>query len=418
MKQYLEQTCPNCHRSLRVRTEYLGKRIVCRYCQLTFTPEAPAVPAGDAQVTALQEELQQARAERDRLARAHAEAAAAHEQTRQGHDTARAQWEAERQALLAEWDQKHQAHAAEAGRLQEELAGVRRQHEEERTALHDEAAGWREQYEALTAQIDVLTRDLERLSAQNQEMEQALRGELERLSQAVEKTGRERDELAEQADALRAEAERLEEELRQSRDELAARATEPEIIAEPEEDVSGVQEQLQSAQREAERLRAVVAELEERAGQVAEVDAELRAARTENEQLRQKVTTLPEAQAADGGEAERQRLTEQVRALEAELEKQHEAAAMALHQALETACSDASWRLSGGYAPVEEQAAPAAAQQQRWQEQVQALQQEFARERAVLQNELQRLWQENNQLRQWLGSCGVQFLQVPVPPNK
>jgi hypothetical protein len=480
VKQYIEQSCPNCHRSLRVRTEYVGKRIVCRHCQMTFTPAVPlaepAPPPADERLARLEEELRQTRDERDQLTQAraadavtmaelqarigdlqrtHDERVTAHEEAVRVHEASRGQWEADRHGLLAEWDQKHQSHAEEAGRLHEQLAGVRRQLDEERTTLQDEAIGWREQYQAVVGHIDVLTRDVERLSGEHQETEQTLRTELGRLSQAVEESrqqgataaggreelaarvqelqaeaerlggvaeearqqaeaaAREREEFAEQASDLRAEAEHLEQELQQARTELALQA------AEPKEDVAGLHQQLQAAQREAERLRAVVAEVEERAGQVAEVDAELRAAQAENGRLRQELAAAQQAKGTDTGDAGRQELAEQVRVLHAELEKQRQATATALQHALETACTDASWRLSGGYAPVEDASTAAAQQQQqqRMQQQVEAMQQDFAREKAALQNELQRLWQENNQLRQWLGSCGVQFMQVPAPPK-
>ncbi|MEX0866171.1 MAG: hypothetical protein WD030_02365 [Pirellulales bacterium] len=33
---YYSQECPTCGRNLRIRVEYLGKRVVCQHCQAKF----------------------------------------------------------------------------------------------------------------------------------------------------------------------------------------------------------------------------------------------------------------------------------------------------------------------------------------------------------------------------------------------
>ena len=45
MKTYLEIPCPKCQRKLRIPTEYLSKRLACKYCEHVFTPDAKAAAA-------------------------------------------------------------------------------------------------------------------------------------------------------------------------------------------------------------------------------------------------------------------------------------------------------------------------------------------------------------------------------------
>lgn len=39
---YFFQGCPTCGRRLRIRVEYLGKRVVCQHCQGSFVASDPA----------------------------------------------------------------------------------------------------------------------------------------------------------------------------------------------------------------------------------------------------------------------------------------------------------------------------------------------------------------------------------------
>jgi ribosomal protein L37AE/L43A len=41
VSQYTQVPCPSCQRSLRVRKEYSGKVIACRYCDHAFYPKLP-----------------------------------------------------------------------------------------------------------------------------------------------------------------------------------------------------------------------------------------------------------------------------------------------------------------------------------------------------------------------------------------
>src|SRR5215475_1411024 len=42
VKTYIDLSCPNCQRLLRVRTEYAGKRIACKHCSHAFVAGVPA----------------------------------------------------------------------------------------------------------------------------------------------------------------------------------------------------------------------------------------------------------------------------------------------------------------------------------------------------------------------------------------
>jgi recombinational DNA repair protein (RecF pathway) len=46
---YFVQECPTCGRSLQIRVEYLGRRMVCEHCHGRFTARDPANAGLDAQ---------------------------------------------------------------------------------------------------------------------------------------------------------------------------------------------------------------------------------------------------------------------------------------------------------------------------------------------------------------------------------
>ena len=49
---FFVQECPTCGRSLRVRVEYLGKRLICQHCRgslMAHGPGGPHLPADDRQ---------------------------------------------------------------------------------------------------------------------------------------------------------------------------------------------------------------------------------------------------------------------------------------------------------------------------------------------------------------------------------
>lgn len=46
---YFIQECPTCGRSLQIRVEYLGRRLVCEHCHGRFTARDPANAVLDTQ---------------------------------------------------------------------------------------------------------------------------------------------------------------------------------------------------------------------------------------------------------------------------------------------------------------------------------------------------------------------------------
>ena len=56
MVQYIDSACPNCNKSVRIRTEYIGKRLVCTSCSHKFPATAPdgysppTAPTSDAEL--------------------------------------------------------------------------------------------------------------------------------------------------------------------------------------------------------------------------------------------------------------------------------------------------------------------------------------------------------------------------------
>jgi serine/threonine-protein kinase len=70
--QYVETPCPHCRRNLRVRVEYIGQWVCCKYCNREFRPHRDEVSPPAAALpseAALRAELEATRAERDRLRR-------------------------------------------------------------------------------------------------------------------------------------------------------------------------------------------------------------------------------------------------------------------------------------------------------------------------------------------------------------
>ena len=45
---YFAQECPTCGRQLRIRVEYLGKRVACQHCQGTFVAAEASTLRGEA----------------------------------------------------------------------------------------------------------------------------------------------------------------------------------------------------------------------------------------------------------------------------------------------------------------------------------------------------------------------------------
>jgi len=53
---YFIQECPTCGRTLQIRVEYLGKRVVCQHCHAKFEacdPESAAYPPSESGISLL-----------------------------------------------------------------------------------------------------------------------------------------------------------------------------------------------------------------------------------------------------------------------------------------------------------------------------------------------------------------------------
>jgi chromosome segregation ATPase len=364
-----------------------------------------------AAVARLQEEMTESR-------RATETAIQAHEQSKEQH---RQQAEAAGQAH-AGLEEQIAGFRAELARLEQEQAATHQQHEEALRARDESAVGQREAEQSLRTEVarlqEGLTESRGATDAATQahaglkEQAAALRAEVARLQEeltesrgATETATQAHAGLNEQVAALHAELARLEQE--QQADVLEVVEEVPALADDSE--LLQAREELAAAHRESQRHREVVAALEERAGHVAEADADLRAARSEIQRLRGDLAAAVfRCEQIDSLSAERQQLIQHIRALQAEVEKQRQAAAGANQATVATTAVAVAGQGEHG-------SAEAGAQLQRWQQHLDAVQQEFAKERAMLQHEVNRLWQENNQLRQWLGSCGVQFLNVSAP---
>jgi hypothetical protein len=180
--RYVELPCRNCQRLLRVRTEYVGRRIACKYCRNVFRPEAedgqllplavrlaapPRPGAAGQRLAQLEADLQQVRGE---LAARSADHAAAVQ------DAERARAEA---ARLAEEVQAVHGGASAAADLRTELAAASREAEHLRTqvaelearadqapALADELHQARERAAQLEAELTASTAAGQRLTEQ------------------------------------------------------------------------------------------------------------------------------------------------------------------------------------------------------------------------------------------------------------
>jgi chromosome segregation ATPase len=240
VRQYLELTCPSCQHGLQVRTEYLGKRVRCKYCHQAFRVRAPAAPPAPAaqaeargqQTAQLEEELQGVRA--DLVARAAEHAAAV-----QGHREAR----------------------DEVARLQGRMQELEAEAEEARDEHGRETAALRQQYAEARAQLDQLrARVVELLSRADEvePLEAGLEASGEEIARLEEELAASRAEAARAAEQLTA-AESLTAELDALHGERARLTGELEAARTAWDELTG---KLDEAAQEAEQLHARVLELE------------------------------------------------------------------------------------------------------------------------------------------------------------
>lgn len=225
MPRHTQITCPHCQRSgLRIRTEFLGRSVLCKHCGKSFRSRPVDDPAGsheaelalaDGQAAELAHELEEARAQVDQL----------HDQLR----LLREQSEAERELQRRDWA-AHEDRARE--KFQEELRASRLEHQ----ALRTQYDGALRKIDALAAELDVRRDeadrlnllfkaaseeqpDLARLGAEAKTAQSRLEEEVAGLRDQLEISRRERDDLATGLEIQRADAERLARKLDRERDE-------------------------------------------------------------------------------------------------------------------------------------------------------------------------------------------------------
>jgi pSer/pThr/pTyr-binding forkhead associated (FHA) protein len=190
-------------------------------------------------------EAEQLRARVSELEQSLAQAITERETARDSRDQAlrqaRAQWDAEQEAVRCQWEQEHRAQvrdaeqrlrdeqaraAAEREKWQEQLEAARREVDQERAPLQgeverlrQEAAAWQRERHALLRQLDALGRERDELAAHRDKLESARReaeqrsqAEVARLTLALEQarqeglsTARRNQESADQVQGLQAE---------------------------------------------------------------------------------------------------------------------------------------------------------------------------------------------------------------------
>jgi chromosome segregation ATPase len=230
----LELPCPNCQRNLRIRTEYVGKRIACKYCEHVFRPEAkdghmppPAAPAAappapDVAAQAAQQRIAQLQTELRKAQSDLADRTAEHGTAVQEAEHTRAKagrLEQQLQALRSGADEAEARHRrdsatkqqelttarADAARLGEQITGLKERADQvarlevelqnaqlATTMLEQKAAGW--QQELATAREE--SQRLRHQVAELQRHETGLAEAETKLKAAVAETMRLQDELA------------------------------------------------------------------------------------------------------------------------------------------------------------------------------------------------------------------------------
>jgi predicted nucleic acid-binding Zn-ribbon protein len=357
VKTYLEIPCPKCQRKLRIPTEYLGKRLSCKYCEHVFQPDVKDVPAAadsaNQQLAQLQAELtaraaehanalkdaQWARAEAARLqeqmqalALAAEKVDARHRQEIEIREEALAKFAAEVEQLQdsprEDADTQSQQAADECARLQNELDGLQRQFTEEQTALQraaeearSDAAALRQEHTDVLHLLEAAKSECERLASAHGDLEathsdtkQNLEGELARLTALLDVHRQGHAELTEKLHGAHGERTSLHAALQEARTELETRATE----------AGRLQEQIQGLQAAAE-----AAELKYREDTV-ERQRALAAVRREVLELRARAEHIPVR------ERENEQLIGENASLSAELEVAQQEV-QALRQAAEQA---------------------------------------------------------------------------------
>jgi DNA repair exonuclease SbcCD ATPase subunit len=202
--------------------------------------------------------------------------------------------------------------------------------------------------------------------------------------------------------------------LQRERDELAVRVDQMETDrAEREQRFQAELNRLNDAAEAVTRERTDGAANKELVQQVRELHAERTSLQAELQQARGRVAELESiAGELDALRAERDQLRDQVRQA-SERNPAQEVDGNVLAKALEGVSPRAGWPWFES--ARKEASAPASADKADApgvQQQIAAVQQEFTRERTVLQTEVAKLRKENTLLRQYLENFGVQMIQM------
>jgi chromosome segregation ATPase len=444
MIEYLVSlACPNCHHKLRVKHEYLGRLLRCKYCAHEFqspTPDPESLPdtSGPQETESEQQKSQQRnavleaelKAVREELLARGTQQAAAVETLRQTQDE-----------LSRLRDQLQQAHASQqgAGELSQKLVAAQSEIEQLRAQIEklqatgapktalgpssrenapllekaqhiraqlETRAAIQEQMGRLNAELASARAEQDRLSAELQTMTAEateLRGkglELER-SMAEEKNRSEADrrQLQEQLEALRrtheqetaslrSDIQRLQQENATLRQDHEASIKQAQVLGEERNQVAAERDELDARYKEAvERFRADFARLT-----------------AAWQQSRQQETAAAEQNRA---------LAAQVGGLQAEMaqlrnrETEQQQMIAALQQTVETLHAEAATEREGHNNVLSEERSRAAAERQKWQEEKDASERRFEEEIHALRSEVDHLRGELTVCQQALEIVGV-----------
>jgi chromosome segregation ATPase len=228
MTEHVPIRCPRCRKSLRVRTDYLGRRVQCKSCGETFVAvqsaadEAPpsdrVSPPRSAETEALRSQLEQARfelgesrrriealeAERDRQSQSHALAEKELQSLREQRETERAEWyetlDAERRDAVSERDrQRHELGEAlrEAEDRARKLEAAEAELQSLRPQIEAQERASLEQVRGLTDEVERLRGEAETFRAAGEANTSRLSAELEQARSALSAADDERRTLGE-----------------------------------------------------------------------------------------------------------------------------------------------------------------------------------------------------------------------------
>jgi chromosome segregation ATPase len=347
MSDHIRTTCPNCRSVLRVRSEYVGKRVVCKHCGDRFTVTEPtaemtsdfqSVAFGHSPPTAglptetypeltslagLTETIEKVNREGARL-RSELEKARA-QSTRLQQDLEAARREAaEAEAARAECDQLRldlDASNDEALRLRSEVDDLtslaeqlRAEHEADLATFGQEAEETRRSWDS----------ERTSMTADWESRWQSSEAEAAQLNDEVGALGRRLEEARDSAEAARDDAQ-----TEKARLDAAVETARTEA--------EGLRSQLGETHKELDQLRGECQRLRTDGSRLDEAMREAEAAhRSEVEALRREVGQLREQHAAAGRQAEEHtRLAESLRGDLESTRKQKEEAARAAAEALE-----------------------------------------------------------------------------------